>query len=158
MSQNRYQLPGEKNWTHEIKAKCARPVQDGVQTVKSHAMQNGFYFMYGTRIVTVLFSRTQIYISLLCFSFFFYYFFLSISLLFPWDLVCDRKHLKAMTETVYMGGRAVGWFGRLQCFVWSCSFWSQDRGFPQCLFPGKYSRAQERMTNDANVASENSRH
>ena len=31
----RYQLPGEKNLTHEIKAKCARPVQDGVQTVKS---------------------------------------------------------------------------------------------------------------------------
>ena len=35
VSQNRYQLPGEKNWTHEIEAKCARPVQDGVQTVKS---------------------------------------------------------------------------------------------------------------------------
>ena len=35
MSQNRYQLPGEKNWKHEIEAKCARPVQDGIQTMKS---------------------------------------------------------------------------------------------------------------------------
>ena len=34
VSQNRYQLSGEKNWKHEIEAKCARPVQDGVQTVK----------------------------------------------------------------------------------------------------------------------------
>ena len=34
VSQNRYQLPGEKNWKHEIEAKCGRPVQDGVQTVK----------------------------------------------------------------------------------------------------------------------------
>ena len=38
----RYQLPGEKNWTHEIEAKCARPVQDGIQTVKSHGIQNGY--------------------------------------------------------------------------------------------------------------------
>ena len=30
VSQNRYQ----KNWEHEIEAKCASPVQDGVQTVK----------------------------------------------------------------------------------------------------------------------------
>ena len=39
VSQNRYQLPSEKNWTHEIEAKCARPVQDGVRTVESH---NGY--------------------------------------------------------------------------------------------------------------------
>ena len=40
-----------KNWTREIEAKCARSVQDGVQTVKSHGIQNGHYFMYGTQIV-----------------------------------------------------------------------------------------------------------
>ena len=42
-----------KNWTPEIEAKCARSVQDGVQvqTVKSHGIQNGHYFMYGTQIV-----------------------------------------------------------------------------------------------------------
>ena len=48
-----------KNWTHEIEAKCARPVQDGVQTVKSHGIQNGYYFVYGTRIVSVLLRRAQ---------------------------------------------------------------------------------------------------
>ena len=37
MSQTRYQLPGEQNWTHESEAKCAKPVQDGVQTMKSWA-------------------------------------------------------------------------------------------------------------------------
>ena len=42
MSQNRYQLPREKNGTNEIEAKCDRPVQDGVQTVKSHGIQNGY--------------------------------------------------------------------------------------------------------------------
>ena len=60
MSQNRYQLPGEKNWTQEIEAKCARPVQDGVQTVKSHGIRNGYYIMNGTRIVSVLLRRTQL--------------------------------------------------------------------------------------------------
>ena len=35
VSQNIYQLSGEKNWKHEISIKCAKPVQDGVQTVKS---------------------------------------------------------------------------------------------------------------------------
>ena len=35
VSQNRYQLSGEKNWKHENEAKCARPVQDGAKTVKS---------------------------------------------------------------------------------------------------------------------------
>ena len=51
--------PGGKNWTHEIEAKCARPVQDGVQTVKSHGIQKGYYFVCGTRIVSVLLHRTQ---------------------------------------------------------------------------------------------------
>ena len=60
MSQNRYQLPDGKNWTREIEVKCARPVQDGVQTVKSRGIKNGYYFMYGTRIVGVLLRRTQI--------------------------------------------------------------------------------------------------
>ena len=60
VSQNRYLLPGGKNWTHEIEVKCARPVQDGVQTVKSHGIQNGYYFAYGKRIVGVLLRRTQI--------------------------------------------------------------------------------------------------
>ena len=46
--------------SYEIEAKCARPVQDGVQTVKSHGIKNGNYFMYGTRIVGVLLRRTQI--------------------------------------------------------------------------------------------------
>ena len=36
-----------KNWTHEIETKCARPVQDG------------YYFVYGKRIVSVLLRRTQ---------------------------------------------------------------------------------------------------
>ena len=61
-----------------MEAKCARPVQDGIQTVKSHGIRNGYYIVYGTRIVSVLLRRTQIYINLLCFSFFSYYFFLSI--------------------------------------------------------------------------------
>ena len=64
MSRNRYQLPGEKKWTHEIEAKCVRPVQDGVQTVKSHGIRNGHYIMYGTRIVSVLICRTQLNIAL----------------------------------------------------------------------------------------------
>ena len=37
MSQTRYQLPGEQNWTHESEAKCAKLVQDGVQIMKSWA-------------------------------------------------------------------------------------------------------------------------
>ena len=57
VSQNRYQLPGEKNWTHKIEAKCARPIQVGVQTVKSHGIQNGYYFVYSTRIGSVLLHR-----------------------------------------------------------------------------------------------------
>ena len=32
---------------------------DGVQTVKSHGIQNGYYLMYGTQIVSVLLRRTQ---------------------------------------------------------------------------------------------------
>ena len=35
------------------------PVQDGVQTVKSHGIQNSYYFMYGTQIVSVLLRLTQ---------------------------------------------------------------------------------------------------
>ena len=38
----------------ETEAKGARPVQDGVQTIKTHGIQNGYYFMYGTQIVSVL--------------------------------------------------------------------------------------------------------
>ena len=34
-------------------------IQDGVQTVKSHGIWNGYYIMYGTRIVSVLLRRTQ---------------------------------------------------------------------------------------------------
>ena len=34
-------------------------IQDGVQTVKSHGIRNGYYIMYGTRIVSVLLRRTQ---------------------------------------------------------------------------------------------------
>ena len=45
---------------NEIEAKCARPVQDGVQTVKSHGIQNGYFFVYTTRIVNVLLRRTPI--------------------------------------------------------------------------------------------------
>ena len=59
VSQNRYQLPSEKHWTHEIEAKCARPVKDGVYTVESHDIQNGYCLMYGTQIVSVLLCRTQ---------------------------------------------------------------------------------------------------
>ena len=60
VSKNRYQLPGGRNWAHEIDPKCARPVQDGVQPLKSHGIRNGYYIMYGTRIVSVLFRRTQL--------------------------------------------------------------------------------------------------
>ena len=59
VSQNRYQLPSEKHWTHEFEAKCARPVKDGVHTVESHGIQNGYCFMYGTQIVSFLLRRTQ---------------------------------------------------------------------------------------------------
>ena len=58
--------------------KSRNHTQDGVQTVKSHGIRNGYYIVCGTRIVSVLLRRTQIYINLLCFSFFSYYFFLSI--------------------------------------------------------------------------------
>ena len=63
MSQNRYQLPAEKSGTHEIEEKYTRPVQDGVQKVKSHGIQNGYYFMYGTQIVSVLLRRMQLLID-----------------------------------------------------------------------------------------------
>ena len=41
---------------HENRGK----IQDGVQTVKSHGLRNGYYIMYGTRIVSVLLRRTQL--------------------------------------------------------------------------------------------------
>ena len=41
VSQNIYQLSGEKNWKHEISIKCAKPVQDGVQTVKYERLNTG---------------------------------------------------------------------------------------------------------------------
>ena len=47
MAQNRYQFPGQENWTHDIEAECTTPVQDGVQTVESNGIQNGYSFMYG---------------------------------------------------------------------------------------------------------------
>ena len=45
--------------SYEVEAKCARPVQDGVQTVKSHGIQNGYYFVYSTRMVSILLLRRQ---------------------------------------------------------------------------------------------------
>ena len=57
-----------KNWTPEIEAKCARSVQDGVQTVKSHGIQNGHYFMYGTQIVTKRYPSSNANIGKLCFE------------------------------------------------------------------------------------------
>ena len=46
--------------TPEIEPKCARLVQDSVQTVKSHGIQNGYSFMYGTQIVSVRRKQVQI--------------------------------------------------------------------------------------------------
>ena len=52
VSQNRYQLSGEKNWKHEIEAKCARPVQDGVQTVKE-GLDGGYKCQLSVKISAI---------------------------------------------------------------------------------------------------------
>ena len=47
-----------------MEAKCARPVQGGVETVKSPGIYNSYYFMYGTQLVSGLPRRTQLFVQL----------------------------------------------------------------------------------------------
>ena len=44
---------------HMRSRQCDRPLQDDVQTVKSHDIQNGYYFVCGTWIVSILLCWTQ---------------------------------------------------------------------------------------------------
>ena len=82
-------------------------------------------------------------------SFLTIYFFL-FSLRFQWDLVCDRKHLKAMTQTVYMGGLLVGSV--------AFSALSDHVGRKIVAFLSIFFLVSIAGRKDANLASENSRH
>lgn len=59
VSQKRYQFLGEKKWTHEIEAKYARQSKMASKSWNRMAVQNGYYFMYNTWIVSVLLHLTQ---------------------------------------------------------------------------------------------------
>ena len=85
----------------------------------------------------------------------FFFLFLTISfflfsLRFQWDLVCDRKHLKAMTQTVYMGGLLVGSV--------AFSALSDHVGRKIVAFLSIFFLVSIAGRKDANLASENSRH
>ena len=114
VSQNRYQLRSEKNWTHEIEVKCDRSVQDGVQTVKSHGIQNGYYFVYGTRIVSVLLRRTQLW--LITFH----------AIIFLNNkLQCFQGFLRAKNKSTKRFGTKFGWkFYRVSCIYWFKNPWN----------------------------------